>query len=356
MKGKLPALVSTIAPDLRRFLDRIRESFEDPNGVVTKEDLVKTGVFEKNTAGDLDFLENGNTDSCSTPPAPVNLAASGSMTSIILSWDGDSYNACYSYAEVWRSSTNDLGTAVLIGTATSGLFADAVGSDASYYYWVRFVNVEDTKGAYNATSGVLGETSPDLAYVLSQLSAAHGDTSDAPFFQLNTATTIGGVSIPAGTYMKQAMIYNGVITNAKIGAAAVDSAKIANAAITSAKIANAAITNAKIANLAVGAAQIANAAITDAKIANLAVTSAKVADAAITNAKISGAIQSSGYSAGTAGWKIDKAGSAELNDATFRGTIDVKSSTSGQRLEITNSRIKVYDSSGVLRVQIGDLS
>jgi hypothetical protein len=46
----------------------------------------------------------------------------------------------------------------------------------------------------------------------------------------------------------------------------------------------------------------------------------------------------------------------EMNNATFRGTIDVKSATSGARLEIRNNVIKVFDASGVLRVRIGDLT
>jgi hypothetical protein len=356
MKNKLPALVSALAPDLRRFLDRIRESFEAPDGLVTKEDLIKTGVFSKNTAGDLDFLETGETDSCIAPPAPVNLSVSGAMTSIVLTWDGVAYNACYSYTEIWRADTNDLGLAVLIGTTTSGMFADAVGSDASHYYWVRFVNIIDDKGAYNQAAGTLGETAPDLAYVLAQLSAAYGDTSAAPFFQLSTATTINGVSIPAGTYMKSAYIHDAFITTAKIKDAAIDSAKIASAAITTAKIADANITTAKIGNLAVGTAQLANAAITTAKIKDADITTAKIADAAITNVKIGNTIQSSAYAAGTAGWKIDKTGAMEMNNATFRGTIDITGSAGSNRLEITSTKIKVIDSSNVVRVTIGDLS
>lgn len=276
MKAKLPALVSSLAPDLRRFLDRIRESFEDPDGIVTKDDLVNTGVFKKNTAGDLDFLTAGNTDSCTAPPAPLTLTASGAMTSIMLEWEGGEYSACYAYAEIWRADVDDLGLAVLIGTTQSEVFADAVGSDASHYYWVRFVSVKDDKGPYNQTAGTLGQTAPDLAYVFAQLTSSYGTTSAAPFFQVDTATTIGGVSIPAGTYMKQAMIYNGVITNAKIANAAVDNAKIANASISTAKIDDAQITTAKVANAAIGSAQIANAAITNAKIADAAITNAKI--------------------------------------------------------------------------------
>lgn len=41
---------------------------------------------------------------------------------------------------------------------------------------------------------------------------------------------------------------------------------------------------------------------------------------------------------------------------TFSGSLNVKSATSGARTEITNSVIKVYDSGGVVRVKLGDLS
>jgi hypothetical protein len=80
-----------------------------------------------------------------------------------------------------------------------------------------------------------------------------------------------------------------------------------------------------------------------------------VIDGSITNAKIADTIQSANYSAGSAGWKIDKTGDIELNDATFRGTLDVRSATSGQRMEIDGDQIKVYDSSNVVRVKIGNL-
>ena len=67
-------------------------------------------------------------------------------------------------------------------------------------------------------------------------------------------------------------------------------------------------------------------------------------------------MQSTNYSAGTSGWNIDKGGNAEFNSGTFRGTLNVKSATSGARMEMTNSTLRVYDSAGTLRVKIGDLS
>jgi hypothetical protein len=78
--------------------------------------------------------------------------------------------------------------------------------------------------------------------------------------------------------------------------------------------------------------------------------------AAIGNAYIGDVIQSASYSAGSAGWKIDKQGNIELNAAVFRGTLSINSAASGARLVITNSVIKVFDAAGTLRVKIGDLT
>jgi hypothetical protein len=86
------------------------------------------------------------------------------------------------------------------------------------------------------------------------------------------------------------------------------------------------------------------------------IDNAVIADGSIDNAKIGNVIESDNYVAGSTGWNIDKNGNAEFNDGTFRGQLDVKSSDSGARTEITDDVIKVFDSSGTLRVKIGNLS
>lgn len=72
-----------------------------------------------------------------------------------------------------------------------------------------------------------------------------------------------------------------------------------------------------------------------------------------------GYVQSSNYSAGTAGWKLSET-VFEFNTGKFTvasdGTVSIKSASSGARLEIYNNVIKVYDSAGTLRVKLGDLS
>jgi len=74
--------------------------------------------------------------------------------------------------------------------------------------------------------------------------------------------------------------------------------------------------------------------------------SAFIQDGTITNAKIGSYISSTNYIAGQSGWILSKDGSLEINGVV----------AGGGRLTITNRAVKVYDASGVLRVQLGDLT
>ncbi|HDV2506935.1 TPA: DUF1983 domain-containing protein, partial [Escherichia coli] len=69
---------------------------------------------------------------------------------------------------------------------------------------------------------------------------------------------------------------------------------------------------------------------------------ALIRDGSITNAKIGSYIQSSNYVAGSAGWRLDKSGTFEIN-----GT------AGGGRMLISSSLIRIYDANGVLRVRMG---
>lgn len=89
-----------------------------------------------------------------------------------------------------------------------------------------------------------------------------------------------------------------------------------------------------------------NTYIRSTVIQDASITTAKIDDAAITNAKISGIIQSDVIGAnGRPLWKLDKSGIFELNSLGAGGRME-------QRADV----IKVFDSNGVLRVQLGNLS
>lgn len=294
MSKKLPFVTSNIPRDLRMFLDRMRELVSGSGGdrLISLNDLTSSGLAVSDSSGNLvgpaqPFL--------SIPPAPTDVTATAAIRNIIVEWDTPNYSG-HAYAEVWGASTNSLGASSLLGMSPGGIYVDETGPSTTRFYWVRFVNTNNVKGPYNAVSGASATTASDLAYTMDVLSDAFGSTSQAPFFQLDSPQVINGVTIPAGTYMKSAYIYDGVITNAKIGNLAVDSAKIANLSVATAKIQDLAITNAKIANLSVTSAKIQDLAVTNAKLgfaavknANidlLAVDTAEIADAAIKSAKI----------------------------------------------------------------------
>lgn len=80
-----------------------------------------------------------------------------------------------------------------------------------------------------------------------------------------------------------------------------------------------------------GAMYVREAFIKDASIGT-----AKIADAAITTAKIAQQIQSTNYASGSAGWMINKNGSAELNNVTVRGAVYANSGKFKGSLEATS--------------------
>lgn len=124
---------------------------------------------------------------------------------------------------------------------------------------------------------------------------------------------------------------DGQLTGTQIADDAITASKILAETITGGKIAANTITGGLLAasGIITDSAQINDAVITSAKIEDAAITTAKIDDAAITNAKISGSIQSADYVEDEAGWKIDKDGQAELNNATFRGNLNANSGSLG---------------------------
>ena len=396
--AKLPTVTSQVAPDLRRFIDRVREALtgSGANTLITQKDLTDGGVAVVGTGG---VLASPTTITYANPHAPENVVTAAALATVIVSWNKPTYLG-HAHAEIWASTTTVIGDAVMVGMASGTLFSHTIGAAGTRYYWVRFVNGLGVIGPFNATVGLSGTTGDDPEYIMEVLSESLGGTSEAPFFQIDTATTINSVSVPAGTYMKAAFIADATINRAKIQDLAVDNAKISDlnatkitaGSISADRIATGSIDADKIdsRNLSIKDANgvvvfsagnnLAYSSVTGGPAANADQTSSNTAaaitgqgafatlsqisttnvgtyisNAAITNAYIGNVIQSANYSSGSAGWKIDKTGDVELNAATFRGTIDVSSAASGSRLEITSSRIRVFEGS-TLRVQIGDLS
>jgi hypothetical protein len=103
------------------------------------------------------------------------VSADGAITNIIVTWDDPAYYG-HAYAEIWRSDTNNLASAIQVGMSPGAFFADPVGSGVTRYYWVRFVNTNDEAGAYNAVSGTAGTTGPAIAYIIGLLTGQISST------------------------------------------------------------------------------------------------------------------------------------------------------------------------------------
>ena len=170
--AKLPSVTSNIPRDLRAFIDRVREAINGTgeDSLVTVRQLVASGIASANGSGGL-----------SVPPAPAVTAAvkptgfttSGSLASVILSWDSPAYQG-HSHTEIYAASgTNPpVSDATLVGMVPGNNFSHYIGSNGTRYYWIRFINRLGEAGPYNATDGTVGTTSQSPTTLLENLSGA----------------------------------------------------------------------------------------------------------------------------------------------------------------------------------------
>lgn len=173
-RSSLPSIVSSLPSDVRAFLDRMREFIVGADAKYARRaDLVAAGIISLDERGNV-VAGSAEDASGVPPPAPIGLTATGAMTSILVQWDKQTYPN-HAYTEIFASGTNDLGTAVLVGTSTGAMFAHAVGAGQTRYYWIRFVSTGVLTGPFNATSGVGASTSDDPAWLLDVLEGEIGE-------------------------------------------------------------------------------------------------------------------------------------------------------------------------------------
>jgi hypothetical protein len=380
--AKLPSVVSSLPQDLKAFINQVREAIDGRNGdrLLSVNDLVSSGVVVPGP---------GNTvlpppGLVGAPATPRNVQASGAIQNIIVTWDDPLYNG-HSHAEVWGSSTNDLGAAVKIGMTPGAIFVDAVGPSVNRYYWVRFVNVLGVVGAFNAVSGVLGQTGSDVAYLLDTLA---GQITESELYndlngrideidggpggttgllskytiKVDLAGHVAGYGIAAtdnngtptssfGVRADQFWIAppstvsaTAPTTNLYVGYVWIDSSVTPNitkyyngtgwqttqvkGAIPFVVQTSPTTVNgvAVPAGVYIDAAYIKNGTITTAKIGNAQIDDAKIVS--LTAAKITAGeisvgnyIQSSGFISGSQGWRIHGNGVAEFAAASIRGQL-----------------------------------
>ena len=185
--AKVPADFSS---QQRRFAESVAENLDVLTGrrgnlidrAVTFRDLLDagllrrvTGLVTKGTTIDLtDPNDDGETE---LPNKPYNLVANGGFFAITLQWEMNRYKG-HSHTEIWRAPPNQDGTAPTIDEVVQeygpydyyygdiNYFVDSnVGSNQTFYYWIRAVNKDGTEGAFNDSAGTSATTALDYIQV-----------------------------------------------------------------------------------------------------------------------------------------------------------------------------------------------
>ena len=151
--------------------------------------------FDPNAGvGTIDFEGTTVTD-FTIPPTPTGFSVAASYTSFILSWDNPQMGN-FAFTEVWRNTSNDLGSATKVDTTSAFVWSEEVGYAKTFYYWVRHVSTSGIEGAFSPSSNHFGTTSIDIAAVMTTL----GDTlADLPGYTtltnlINSSASSGAIA------------------------------------------------------------------------------------------------------------------------------------------------------------------
>ena len=239
-KGNMPVPQKWSGQD-KRFGETVKSNLDvlcgfsgDPlDRALTARDLLDSGIV-KLTAGSRSFSGSSTGlapivtgETYGVPPAPTNLEANGAFQTINLSWELSDYVG-RSYVEVHRHTSNVIADATLVGQASglAGLFSDPVGGGQTYYYWVRAVNQNGVAGPFNSSTGTLGQTATDTAFLLDELTDEITESQLATDLQTEIDKISGGINVSESV---NARIANAAITQSQDIADAV--AEIAGASI-----------------------------------------------------------------------------------------------------------------------------
>jgi hypothetical protein len=215
------------------------------------------------TAPDVDFLLNTLTtavtsselaSSLSTPIAKIDPLVTftgysssysgGSLVTRLGAVENSAANGVSSAqfsAEVTTRASADSALAQSISTVsttvgqnTAAVQATATSIDGLEAQYTVKIDINGAVAGYGlaSTTTAAGNNVSEFIVNADRFAIMRGGSNSTPasvpFTVQASATTIGGVAVPAGVYMTDAFIRNGSIINAKIADAAIDNAKIAN--------------------------------------------------------------------------------------------------------------------------------
>lgn len=179
----LPDIPKDTPTGLRRFLSKLKETFEVRNAVIgspldsnpTFRDLIDAGLIKVDpnvplTANGRQFtldtktwmsanLPDWITDN-TNPPAPTGLTVTSNTANLVLTWDAATY-ANYKQTLVYRNTVNNLTTAELIGSTTGNTYVDNLPPAGTvYYYWIRDQSKSELVSDFNDVNGTSTANQP----------------------------------------------------------------------------------------------------------------------------------------------------------------------------------------------------
>ena len=193
----------------KRFATKVNESIAQLKGeignpldsAVTFRDLIDAGIAKRDIrigangniiGGGTGDIVIGDEEVLEIPPAPTGVSADGAFQNIVIEWDVPTFFG-FSHAEVWAATTSNFADRVFIGQTTAAVFSHQVGNGQTRYYWIRFVNIQDTVGPFNSTTGTQASTAPDIAALMTELSE---ELQDLPgYTALTTLITNADVAV-----------------------------------------------------------------------------------------------------------------------------------------------------------------
>lgn len=198
----------------KRFATKVNESIAQLKGeignpldsAVTFRDLIDAGIAKRDIrigangniiGGGTGDIVIGDEEVLEIPPPPTGVSADGAFQNIVIEWDVPTFFG-FSHAEVWAATTSNFADRVFIGQTTAAVFSHQVGNGQTRYYWIRFVNIQDTVGPFNSTTGTQASTAPDIAALMTELSET---LQDLPGYSVIT-DLISGSAAAAATVIR----------------------------------------------------------------------------------------------------------------------------------------------------------
>ena len=176
-RSNLPFVSSNIPPDLRQFLERVRETL-DGNTYVKRTDYLYGTVprLPGEPPGDGGGGSGGGGGGggplpCGnpvTPTAPTGFTVTPGFSGFLLSWDMPAYcghDRTEVYALRRNGGASELTEANRLGESRGVMYSHVVNQADDYWcFWIRHVNTAGVRGPFNNTLGSCAKTviSPEV--------------------------------------------------------------------------------------------------------------------------------------------------------------------------------------------------